>query len=313
MGVLIQHYRNTITPREGPDEWVFETVKATTVATKSNAIKRGKLLEMSSNTQNGIAGAEEALRRLDLKDSPLQISPPPSTVKRNTVRRQISVTQAISPSSKVISHRRQLQPEMAFGNSGSTIRLFRRVSDNTTIGVVSTQDSSITKHEGNHSQTVESVTREGLIARRAYNKVIDSAFQEVHAQTGNQPQREALSHLADAWNALDAVDPEGEYQLLKLIIERVQHDPKLSILIATPQDGMPIGTPQKQKLVMAQNNPHLKSHRRRQSAQVTEDLWKEKMSNMPGQVVPGMEHTKQLADVLYSRWSDGLRSRWPAV
>lgn len=28
---------------------------------------------------------------------------------------------------------------------------------------------------------------------------------------------------------------------------------------------------------------------------------------------PGMEHTKQIANVLYQRWSEGLRNRWPAV
>jgi serine/threonine-protein kinase 24/25/MST4 len=31
---------------------------------------------------------------------------------------------------------------------------------------------------------------------------------------------------------------------------------------------------------------------------------------MPGQHIAGMEHTKQLSDVLYSRWADGLRNRW---
>jgi serine/threonine-protein kinase 24/25/MST4 len=34
----------------------------------------------------------------------------------------------------------------------------------------------------------------------------------------------------------------------------------------------------------------------------------------PGQEArAGMEHCKQLSDVLYSRWVDGLRIRWPAV
>ena len=32
---------------------------------------------------------------------------------------------------------------------------------------------------------------------------------------------------------------------------------------------------------------------------------------MPGKVEPGMEHVGMLADVLYGRWTDGLRSRWP--
>ena len=34
---------------------------------------------------------------------------------------------------------------------------------------------------------------------------------------------------------------------------------------------------------------------------------------MPGQNIPGMEHTRQLADVLYGRWAEGLRERWGGV
>ncbi|KAK4890356.1 hypothetical protein LTR28_002617, partial [Elasticomyces elasticus] len=31
---------------------------------------------------------------------------------------------------------------------------------------------------------------------------------------------------------------------------------------------------------------------------------------MPGKTKPGMEHVGMLADVLYGRWSEGLRGRW---
>jgi serine/threonine-protein kinase 24/25/MST4 len=164
----------------------------------------------------------------------------------------------------------------------------------------------------------EIVTKDAILGRRVFNKIVDPAFQEIHAQTGNQAKREALSRLADAWSALDAIDPEGEFQLLKAMIDRVQHDSKLSVALspqkASSKDGTPQGTPQKSptKLVMAQSNPHLKSHRRRQSSMLP-DEHKEKLDNLPGQAVPGMEHTKQLADVLYGRWADGLRNRWPAV
>jgi serine/threonine-protein kinase 24/25/MST4 len=201
---------------------------------------------------------------------------------------------------------------MNFGNSGSTVRLFRRVSDNSASGVVGT-DASIGTRDENRPPMAETVTKEALLGRRVYSKVLDLTFQEAHAQTSNQAQRESLSRLADAWSALDAIDPEGEYQLLKLFIEKVQRDPKLCSLIPASCDGTPQTTPQKQKLVMAQNNPHLKSHRRQQSTQLVEDTWREKIKNLPGQVIPGMEHTKQLADVLYSRWSGGLANRWPAV
>ncbi|EEY14041.1 serine/threonine-protein kinase [Verticillium alfalfae VaMs.102] len=68
---------------------------------------------------------------------------------------------------------------------------------------------------------------------------------------------------------------------------------------------------------MAPNNPHLKSHRRRNGELAAADPEKEKFAleaKYPGREArPGMEHCKQLSDVLYSRWTDGLRLRWPAV
>ncbi|RVX72880.1 hypothetical protein B0A52_03233 [Exophiala mesophila] len=90
------------------------------------------------------------------------------------------------------------------------------------------------------------------------------------------------------------------------------------------------------KLVLAQNNPHLKSHRRRQSAQAAivksrdtsqvflpspekhrktglsqedAELERDMFKGFQG----GLEHNRQLADSLFERWCEGLRVRWPAV
>jgi serine/threonine-protein kinase 24/25/MST4 len=299
---------------EQPDEWVFDTVKAATVATKKSTTKRRKLSVISANGQNLNTAVEDSLRQLDLKDSPLHLSSPAtSTIKKATIRRQPSIAQAPSLTPRIVSQKQPLQPDMNFGNSASTVRVFRRVSDNSADGITEPTDDLTGKHDENRSPVAEGVTKAALLGRRAYNRAVDSAFQEVHAQTSKLSHREALSRFADAWSALDTIDPEGEYQLLKLIIDKIYQDPKLATLISKSYDGTPQGTPQKQKLILAQNNPHLKSHRRRQSAQVQEDIWKEKMLNLPGQVIPGMEHTKQLADVLYGRWSGGLANRWPAV
>lgn len=82
--------------------------------------------------------------------------------------------------------------------------------------------------------------------------------------------------------------------------------------VSTPPSSQPSGT-STPKLVLAQNNPHLKSHKRRQSLMPTEDTWTEKQKDLPGKVIPGMKHTKQLADVLYGKWADGLKNRWPNV
>jgi serine/threonine-protein kinase 24/25/MST4 len=311
--ILTLGSRHTMAPREEPDEWVFDTIKAATIAPKrASTMKRRKLSVMHGNAQNSIGGVDEALRRLDLKDSPLQPSSPmTSTVKRSTVRKQPSTPQIVPATGT--TKRQPLQPDMTFGNSGSTVRLFRRVSDNSA-PISEDADISIgSRRDENRPPMAETVSKEALLGRRVYNKAIDASFQEVHAQTSSRAHREALSKLADAWSALDAVDPEGEYQLLKLIIDKVAHDPKLAGLLPSSQDGTPQGSSPKPKLLLAQNNPHLKSHRRRQSSMMPGEVWQEKIPNLPGQVVPGMEHTKQLADVLYGRWSDGLKNRWPAV
>lgn len=325
-------------PKSEPDEWVFDTVKgSSTIAQRKNTTKRRKLSVIHANGQGVTSGAEEALKRLDLKDAPLEYSsPPPVTIKKGTVRKQPSIVQLSTPTKhrQASSQKKPLQPDLSFGNTGSTVRVFRRVSDNSTTAQVNSDVSAPgSTRDENRPPMTQNVTKEAVLGRRAFNKVVDPTFQELHAQTSNQDKREAISKLADAWSALDAVDPEGEYQFLKAMIEKVQNDPKLSSLLASPnkastRDGTPQATtqatpqatphatPQKAggKLVLAQNNPHLKSHRlRRQSSMLPEGDQKEKLAHLPGQAVPGMEHTKQLSDVLYGRWAGGLRNRWPAV
>ena len=84
---------------------------------------------------------------------------------------------------------------------------------------------------------------------------------------------------------------------------------------STPGDASPT---KQSKLVLAKNNPHLKSHKRRQSAAVIGEKgfgadayggFDEK--KLPGYVEPGMEQQGLLADILYGQWMQGLRTRWP--
>jgi serine/threonine-protein kinase 24/25/MST4 len=250
------------------------------------------------------------------------------------------------------------------------------------------------------------VTKESLLGRRAHAKVIESVFAEQLATTATQSKREALSRLGSAWSVLDRVDPEGEFLLLKALVESLKSDAKLAVALGLeptasgtvnhtlagsprkPQyrhsESTPHASPTKQyrensailsrqssvasnfgvacppqspttqhqlfqqKLVLAQNNPHLKSHRRRQSAMVEAEILKyhgvslqHEVSNgtptpqgsprkvahgesglrkesreldeksLPGYVAPGMEQAAGLADVLYGRWVEGLSARWP--
>src|SRR3954451_23767480 len=109
-----------MSPKSEPDEWVFDTIKASTVAPRKNTMKRRKLSVIHANGQGIYEGAEEALKRLDLKDSPLEYSSPsPVTVKKGTVRKQPSIIQLATPvkQRQTSSQKRPLQPDMSFGNT----------------------------------------------------------------------------------------------------------------------------------------------------------------------------------------------------
>lgn len=72
------------------------------------------------------------------------------------------------------------------------------------------------------------------------------------------------------------------------------------------------------KLVMNPQNPHLKKMRSSQQLQAereraaVEEKARHMEEKLPGrQMEPGMEHVGLLADVLYGRWAEGLKARWP--
>ncbi|KAI1498201.1 kinase-like domain-containing protein [Biscogniauxia marginata] len=356
-------YQETLqdfSPRDEEDEWVFDTVRS--VAPRKATVK--------SRKPSSIFSTEEALRRMDLKDAPLQpsSSPAPVTMRRATMRRQPSMAQVSNARSAQGSPtpalRRPLQPDMSFGNSGSSQRLFRRVpSDGSTSGqAFSSFSSDTTLDENRHPIAVEATSKEAVLGRRLYTKALEPTLAEIHAQTSSLAKREALAKLSDAFAALDSVDPEGAYHLFRNLNSTISQDTKLSNAylqgtttitgcsvkgaapaVVTAIDGnTAVGTvimksapSSPSKLVLAPGNPHLKNHnnnnRRRQESVTmnnnnnnnggsSPEKAREKgdaekaalQAKYPGrQAQPGMEHCKQLSDVLYSRWVDGLRLRWP--
>ncbi|KAI2621707.1 Pkinase-domain-containing protein [Hypoxylon sp. NC1633] len=334
-----------LSPTDEQDEWVFDTVRS--VVPKRPTIK--------SRKPSSIFSTEEALRRMDLKDAPLQpSSPAPVTMRKATMRRQPSLAQMTNNGSMrglpAPAIRRPLQPDMSFGNSGSSQRLFRRVpSDSSTSGQVATLNSvDIPADENKHPNAADATSKEAILGRRLYSKAVEPTLAELHAQTSNMAKREALGKLSDALALLDSVDPEGAYHLLRNLNSAVSQDTKLSNAFLQDAVGSVKGfdsatlqgtvivksaTPSNQnqsptKLVLASNNPHLKSHRRRQESVAVNGAGSpEKVSRLERdpekaalqmkypvrEPVPGMEHCTQLSNVLYGRWVDGLRLRWPGV
>ncbi|KAJ5148612.1 hypothetical protein N7448_000190 [Penicillium atrosanguineum] len=297
---------NTITkpptPEEDDDDWVFDTVKAPSMWVPKGTDWTTLDEDEDENETNPARLMED-----------LHISPPPVPPKHqpnSTVRRTPAADR--SPSIRRANTKRRSsgikQPlglDLSYGNSPSTVRQFRRVSDR----VPSETPKVPPGFDENSSPKVvsgDSSSKEAQLGRRAYSRAVGLSCQEVLSTTGDGEKREAISRLAEAWSDLEMVDPEGLYHIIRTMNEKLQADPRLNSMIPTsPQPDSP-GRP---RLVLAQNNPHLKSHRRRQSS-VAEPNPPSPLSNMPGQNVAGMEHTKQLSDVLYSRWADGLRNRW---
>ena len=287
------------------DDWVFGTVKAPAMSVQqimdTSTQKRGSVM----TTEPVVQEVSESLpRRLTLEEA--QHNNPrssPSTVRK---RPSLTVT-SDSAKRRPSAHKQPLAPSLNFGNTASTARQFRRVLGES-FSIL--PDAPVEVQDENRHLVADPVTEEALLGRRAYSKAVDPAFQEAFSQTGHQGKRELISQVALAWNALNRDDPEGEYLLLRLVVQKIQSDPRFAALLPSSQPN----TAQKPKLVLARSNPHLKSHRRRQSSILAlQGSLLGESSHRPDTVIPGMEHTKNLTNVLYSRWAEGLKNRWPNV
>lgn len=215
-----RYYEETLNTFSLPDQedgWVFDTVKAPTIAApKAQTPERRRV---SAKPQPGPDHAADAMEKLSLNEAIQNIGPTPtSTMRKITMKRRSSHAAGPSQKRRSSGYKQPLGPSTSFGNSASTARPFRRVSDKSVDGP---PPLSTTGVDENQAPTV-TVTKEGLVGRRAYNKAVDVAFQEIYAQTACPRKREALSQVAQAWSVLDQEDPEGECQLLKLLMEKVQ-------------------------------------------------------------------------------------------
>ncbi|KAH7135789.1 kinase-like domain-containing protein [Dendryphion nanum] len=409
------YYQETmvdLSPKTEEDEWVF-TIKPSTPA--RHTTKRRKTARIPSGDASGVASL---MQHMDLNSTPLGTptdSPTPETCRRQPSRRSSVATALRVPSGSTPTARRvsnmpkqPLGVDMSFGNTPSTVRHFKRVSSGDRRAALSSNPPVNSFHPNPHARTFRpsppnsahplemndenepptdhpplAITKEALYGRRAYSKVLDGVFQEAHSDSGSSYQRDAMAKVAQAWAHLDQVDPQGEFLLLKAMVDRLQNDSKLASAlgisvspIATPSPvkhntnssetslsgttvhgtsttrirsnttivtstksstdfDTPTQTPDETsfstptnpasssnlkgtKLTLANNNPHLRSHRRRQSAFVGGDkMWGgDKYGDidekkLPGYTEKGMEQHGLLSDILYGQWIGGLRSRWP--
>jgi serine/threonine-protein kinase 24/25/MST4 len=217
-------YRNTVCHDEEQDGWVFDTVKAPTMTVAKHTQKRRKIESLPIPLESP-TGTIEMLQQLDLQSS-INYKPLPFT---STVRK-ISETRKVSPSQKLSTTKRRtsgqkkpLGPNLNFGNSPSTVRQFRRVSDKSVdTKAMAPPKPAVDENNALATAPTETPTKEALLGKRAYSKSVGITCQEVLDNTSDQEKREAISRLAEAWSELEMKDPEGMYHILKLSMERIQ-------------------------------------------------------------------------------------------
>ncbi|KAF3000092.1 hypothetical protein E8E13_002883 [Curvularia kusanoi] len=397
------------------------TVMAPAHPTLRHTGRRRKLARIPSGDEEA---PTSLMQHMSLADAPLGAAPDSPMPERTRAASRTSstgtafrVSSGQTPTARRVSAKQPLGVDLTFGNSPSTVQRFKRISSGDRRQALRSnpppsQNSAYSPNPSaagfrpsppnadlifevndvnNENEPPEPeyppmpVTKNALYGRRAYSKVLDGVFQEAYADTGSSHQREAIGRVASAWAQLDEIDPQGEFLLLKAMVDRLKGDSKLAaalgIEVARPQSPMrrqgsdttyggttihgndttrvrsnsklssksssvsrsstsedydspstpidtPVGTPTDRsatpikgsKLVLAQNNPHLRSHRRRQSAfSVGEKSYSNESlplvdeKKLPGHVEKGMEQQGLLADILYGQWMSGLRSRWPAA
>ncbi|KAF8537020.1 kinase-like domain-containing protein [Trichophaea hybrida] len=214
-------------------------------------------------------------------------------------------------------------PDTNFGRNGSTVRLFRRVSDNsdrgTSYGTISEEDAPV--QDENRAPVIIPSTEEGALGRRVHSDVIQPAIEKLQPQSTSTAERDALIRLDGAWKDLDAINPEMGYALVRNLLERLQHQPQLQSLIAPPPlrnkpapendkpslSGStlfhPIPTPKKEITRIKRTQSVTSTE---ESKQVDDCILEDDEGVAAGPKTQG----DQLADVLYGRWLEGLRVRW---
>ena len=225
----LKYYEETLRSMSGSaggDDWVFDTVRASTVrAAETTAIDSQRRTRVSRSDLDSPVKAdtlkEGSARKLSPGNEPLD----PPTVRRATTKRRPSLTRAASPGApkrRISEQKQPLAPSTSFGNSISTVRHFRRASDAGAKAASKVASHADSEQDENEKPVADPITKEALLGRRAYSTAIDPAFQEAHAHTANERKRELLSRVAVAWDSLNREDAEGEYLLLTQIVQKVQ-------------------------------------------------------------------------------------------
>ena len=214
---------------EEDEDWVFDTVKAPTIKGPEKP-KEPEYIAWDDEDLDEDFDPSQLMEDLRISTPPALPKPvASSTVRRTPVaERSPSVRRLTSTKRRSSGVKQPLGVDLSFGNSPSTVRQFRRLSDKLPSDVPSSaHDFPMASSDENASpQTLfsepQSNSKEVQLGRRVYSKAVGLSCQEVLATTADQEKRDALSRLAEAWSDLEMVDPEGLYHVIRSMNEKIQ-------------------------------------------------------------------------------------------
>lgn len=171
------------------------------------------------------------MKNVDLEETTPSPPTAPSTVRRTPA----AIQENNPPTTRRRSTRRKrrssgikqpLGVSMSYGNSPSTVRQFRRISDRPGPNAQAPEPPNFVPgmDENYEPKTLfsEPRTKEAVLGQKIYSSAVGLACQETLDNTWDQEKREAISRLAEAWSDLEVADPEGIFHIVKSMTEKLQ-------------------------------------------------------------------------------------------
>ncbi|KAK7206695.1 kinase-like domain-containing protein [Myxozyma melibiosi] len=156
--------------------------------------------------------------------------------------------------------------------------------------------------EENAPLPVLALSDKARYGRLLFSEAVEGVVEKIELKPGvSAAELDAANKFSSAWKALDACDPEAEFWIMKTIISKIQAHEQLSSVFVEPKE---------------QHDDSVKSSTRTsRSSSVASSNSSSSQGKESGvqKTLPIIPKRSQIEQLLYARWLEGLRERWPEV
>lgn len=228
----IKAHGNPLIPAED-DGWIFDTIKPDPIAIHEDAQKpKSPLKENVVLDQINVDKHTQKRRKVtspgkteQLQDTLQELSINDNLKKSRLIMRKISNWGNTSVGNTAIfrpqDNQRKLLQRAEDYDSVSTKPSTTRTSHTASSSISDPFSDQENEAPGNDQETMQ-LSKEDLLGNRLFTNAIETASQEMYAETNFQESQDAIAHIADGFAYLNNVDPEGLLLLVKSMILKVE-------------------------------------------------------------------------------------------